>query len=210
MPLTVLHQSPLCTVSRVEHHVNSDGFISINIELLAGDFILGTPVVDIRLANNWQVPANEKKLLRFPDWVKDAWYSKNTPVYFSVGAFMALTKIITSDAKVQVMLGLISSVLSQDPRSSHSLEKHTQGLFAVDVQDLTVVYKHQSTADECPQSPIVDVKRRRLSSEERMTPTENRNYIHVIRITAASKERAAKLNSKNWLDRIRSIFGSFS
>lgn len=109
------------------------------LKVAGADMIEGTPILSIKSAT----PINmDPHTVRCPKWTE----VKKISIVWSLGSFMALS---LHGAKTQKTISsLIQSTLTQDPRSVHSLMKHVNPVYEVQlrVQELAdvvwVIYRH--------------------------------------------------------------------
>jgi len=118
-----------CTVTSVDDKT---------VTLLGADMIVGTPVFAILPAKNLG-----KISVRMPEWTK----VPETRVVFGLGVIMHL-HVKYCREKVGETLELVNKILSQDPRSIHSLRKHSDPVYEIDLVasdgvKVWVVYSYQ-------------------------------------------------------------------
>ena len=101
-----------------------------NVITLAGwDMIQGTPVLAIRPAD--QLGMNKIGHAKMPEWTQ----VKSKKLIWSLGAFLAVQKLGGQS--------IITAMLSQDPRSIHSLRKHVDPAYEVELNFGWVIYQHR-------------------------------------------------------------------
>lgn len=121
-----------CRVSKI------DGLV---LSVTGADMILGTPVLSIqKIHNHLSIDPNT---VRCPDWTK----VEKIAIRWSLGSFMHLSSL-GLHAQKQIT-SLVESTLSQDPRSVHSVYKHVDPIYEVELRvgELTtdtiwVIYRH--------------------------------------------------------------------
>ena len=100
----------------------------VTITIRGGDMIVGTPILSI-------IPmGSEIEGLRvsMPEWTYRG-AAKTSRVEFGLGVIMNLHLQYPEKATVERILDFVGKILSQDPRSVHSLRKHVDPIYEIDL-----------------------------------------------------------------------------
>ena len=118
------------------------------------DMIVGTPIIAIHLAEQI-VKGLTNESLKCPEWTTRVTRVK---VFWSLASFISVAMMRASG------MDLISGILSQDPRSIHSLKNHLEPIYEIQVHAdetcMHVVYQHKSYGIE-----VLFVTRERIVHE---------------------------------------------
>lgn len=121
-----------CTVS---------GILGNLLLLSGGDMIEGTPILAIHLASTVTPDSIQHEIVRCPEWTNVS----RSDIRWSIGAF-ACTHLIERATGVRIA-HLVTEILSQDPRSVHSIRKHQDPIYQVEIRarssQVHVIYRHR-------------------------------------------------------------------
>jgi len=113
-------------------HVDKD-----TLTVAGADMIEGTPIMSIRKLYG---PKIDIRTVRCPVWTQ----TQKISISWSLGSFMALSLRPGEHARISK---LVETTLSQDPRSVHSLMKHVDPIYEVELnleqgQGVWIIYRH--------------------------------------------------------------------
>lgn len=120
-----------CTIESIEGNI---------VTIAGGDMIEGTPVLAM-------FPHDQKLehvSVRMPSWTQ----VRETKVVFGSGVLMGLNLKFQCEKLVHKTVQLIRNILSQDPRSIHSVRKHVDPIYEIDLNvsedvKLWIIYSYQ-------------------------------------------------------------------
>ena len=99
------------------------------MRLAGGDMILGTPVLAIIQADSLGMQ-HVSSPVRMPQWTRVI----SKKLIWSLGAFLTVQQLGVEQ--------MITALLSQDPRSIHSIRKHVDPIYEVELNFGWVIYQH--------------------------------------------------------------------
>lgn len=113
---------------------------SDTLHMRGADMIEGTPILGLVNWGSLNVPPGLD--VKFPEWTT----VKDTKINWSLASFMSVHVIEYRDLSVE-LLSLVRKILSQDPRSIHSMRKHINPIYEVEVTPSSgkswwLVYRH--------------------------------------------------------------------
>lgn len=105
----------------------------LHVVVGGGDMILKTPILGIHRCGSFEFPP----IAKFPQWTQNIQPIK---IRWSIGSIMSANA---------TMIQLVNEVLSQDPRSVHSVRKHLDPIYEIELHagdhgNFHVIYRHQS------------------------------------------------------------------
>ena len=118
-----------CTVQSIQENI---------VTIVGGDMIEGTPILAIL-----PDPGISNVSVRMPSWTN----VKEMQVLFGSGVLMSLY-LRVPETVVEESIGLIRKILSQDPRSIHSVRKHVDPVYEIELalsdgMKLWIVYSYR-------------------------------------------------------------------
>ena len=114
------------------------------VTVAGGDMILGTPVLNIIKSSDLEMHRIHAQHLRTPDWIN----IKEVPIRLSFAAYISIEAIARETGEdAGKMAQIVRDVLKQDPRSVHSLLKHVNPVYEVELclgsqGKVFVIYRH--------------------------------------------------------------------
>jgi tRNA (Thr-GGU) A37 N-methylase len=141
------------------HRPSSIGltFVTINsiseniVSVTGADMIQGTPILGIRKADRLGMDLVQD--VKMPEWTK----VQETKIRFSLAAFMSIQ--LTHGSRSLEVARMVSNVLKQDPRSVHSLRKHVNPVYEVELDSVGwIIYRH----DEQGNVDVLFITRNRI------------------------------------------------
>jgi len=126
-------------------HVSADGK---SIHVRGADMIQDTPVLNVISYIDLNVSYLDKSQIRMPAWAQNVEEAK---IFFSLSSIMSMQLTLGGISHCDKVIGLVKSILSQDPRSIHSIRKHVDPIYEVDLQYdgrvLWIIYQHVGEKD---------------------------------------------------------------
>ena len=108
------------------------------ISVTGADMIQGTPILGIHRADRFGMDRIDN--IQTPEWTK----IQETKIRFSLGAFMSIQ--LGYGHRSSEMIRMISNVLKQDPRSVHSLKKHVNPIYEIELEPVGwIIYSHEES-----------------------------------------------------------------
>lgn len=145
-----------CSVAHIE---------ASKVTVAGGDMILGTPVLNMIKSSDLGMHRMNPQNLRTPDWIN----VKEVPIRLSLAAFTSI-EAIARDAGEDPgkMAQIVRNVLKQDPRSVHSVLKHVNPVYEVELSlgsqgEVFVIYRHSVMGEV----EVIFVTKDRLVAEHR-------------------------------------------
>jgi tRNA (Thr-GGU) A37 N-methylase len=115
------------------------------LHLRGADMIEGTPILGLVNWESLNVPPD--LAVKFPEWT----IVKETKINWSLASFMSVHVLNNGDPPIE-LLGLARKILSQDPRSLHSMRKHINPIYEVELtrssgKSWWMVYRHSHVGE---------------------------------------------------------------
>ena len=143
-----------CAITKLENE--------LVITVSGADMIEGTPI--LRIFSLDAIPRPSDAHMRNPEWTK----VKEVKISWSTASFLGVHNSCARESAPKIF-ELIRTVLTQDPRSVHSLRKHVNPVYEVELKpdvintSLWLVYRHRSDGSV----DVLFVTRERLVQDHR-------------------------------------------